>query len=119
MYPTLIYFFQDNVQGKGMDLQVRHGPSTEKGHDFLGQAWPLHRERAGPFKSGMLFVTLPSLPWLSLYSLSGFPPMIGVCQALSALRSFVVFWFLVGYLPFIFSISLHGYNNICSNFINF
>ena len=45
--------------------------------------------------------------------------IIGVSQALSVLISFVVFWFLVGCLPFIFSIFLHGYNNICSNFINF
>ena len=43
--------------------------------------------------------------------------MFGVCQALSVLIFCVGFWIFVGYLPVIFSIFLHGYNETCSYFI--
>ena len=37
-----------------MASYVRHGPSIEKGHGFLGQALSLHREKAWPSNSGMV-----------------------------------------------------------------
>ena len=79
-----------------MAFKVRHGLSVEKGHGLLVQAWSLY--------------TTQSSMAISLFTV-WVPTMIGVCQALSVLISFVVFWFLVGYLPFIFSIFLHGYND--------
>ena len=45
------------------------------------------------------------------------PTMFGIRQALSVLISCVVFLIFVGYLPVIFSIFLHGYNETCSYFI--
>ena len=61
------YFIQVSLQRKGMAFQVRHGPSIEKGHGFLGQAlslhreraWSLHRERAWFVSSGFVFVNYP------------------------------------------------------------
>ena len=45
------------------------------------------------------------------------PTMNDVCQTLSVLIFCVVFWIFVGYLPVIFSIFLHSYNETCSYFI--
>ena len=72
---------------------------------------------AATYNYGLWYTTQSSMA-ISLFTVR-VPIMIGICQVLSVLISFVVFSFLVGYLPFIFSIFLHGYNNLCSNFINF
>ena len=99
------------VQRKGMTFMFRHGLCIEKGHGLWGQALSLYRERAWLIDSGIVLLHHSVFHSYLFYSLSGFPSIMSVDQALSVPMSKVyifqinkpeilisIFWFLLSFV---------------------